>query len=120
MTGSSLPPGTHRRKFMRIRIGYDLGFDVPRPTAMVLMLFVRPEREPTLEAPEAVRIEPAVPIEHFVDGFGNHCGRLVAPAGPLRITNHAVVRDSGLHDEARPDAQQHPVDELPPNVLQYL
>src|ERR1051326_2592794 len=81
------------RTAMLIRIGYDLIFDVPAPTVMLLMLRVHPSREPSLRAPERIRIDPGVPVQELTDGFGNRCGRLLAPAGRLRIRNDAIVQD---------------------------
>ena len=70
---------------MEIRIGYELTFDVPRPTSMLLMLYLHPERASTLARSERVTIEPATRVEDFVDWFGNRAARIVADAGPLRI-----------------------------------
>ena len=60
---------------MRIRIGHELVFEVPQPTPMLLMLYVRPEVAPALQQPEGIVVEPAVPVESFVDWFGNRGAR---------------------------------------------
>ncbi|MDB5334115.1 MAG: transglutaminase-like enzyme predicted cysteine protease [Phycisphaerales bacterium] len=105
---------------MRIRIGYDIIFNLPAPTPMHLMLYVHPTRFPTLRGPEALRIDPYVPTSLYVDDFGNTCGRIVAMAGQVRFTNEAVVEDSGMPDAFDPSAQQHLVDDLPAEVLRFL
>jgi transglutaminase-like putative cysteine protease len=105
---------------MLIRLGYDLQFEVPAPAALLLLLFVHPSRSADLRRPDRVRVEPAVPVEEFTDTFGNRCGRLLAPAGTLRLWNDTVVEDSGAPDAVVPDAVQHPVEELPPETLPYL
>jgi transglutaminase-like putative cysteine protease len=87
---------------------------------MVLMLRVHPSRDASLCAPEAVRLEPELPLEEFVDGFGNRCGRIVAPSGTLRIQNDALVGDTGELDPIEPLARQHPVQELPVDTLPFL
>ncbi len=46
--------------------------------------------------------------------------RIVAPAGTLRLWDDAIVEDNGQPDVVAPDAPQHPVEELPTNVLSYL
>ena len=51
-----------------------------------------------LVRPENFRIEPALPVEDYFDGFGNHCGRVDAPAGVIRFLNDAVIRDPGELD----------------------
>jgi transglutaminase-like putative cysteine protease len=105
---------------MLIRLGYELLFDVPAPAAMLLLLFVHPSRSADLRRPDRVRVEPALPLEEFTDTFGNRCGRILAPAGTLRLSNDTVVEDSGAPDPVVPDAAQHPVEELPPETLPYL
>jgi transglutaminase-like putative cysteine protease len=103
-----------------IRIGYELIFDAPAPVPMLLMLSVHPSREPTLRRPDRLRTEPEVPRADYIDGFGNRCTRIVAPAGRLRLWADGVVEDSGEPDAVRPEAAQHPVEELPPEVLPFL
>jgi transglutaminase-like putative cysteine protease len=105
---------------MLIRLGYEIAFDLPAPTPMLLMLHVHPSRADTLREPDRVRVEPAVPVEEFSDAFGNRCGRILAPAGALRLSNDTLVEDSGLPDPVCPEAAQHPVEELPPEVLPFL
>ena len=80
---------------MRIRIGHELVFEVPRPTAILLMLYAHPDATATLEEPERLAVEPALPVEDFVDWFGNRAGRLIAPAGTLRLRYDNVARDGG-------------------------
>jgi transglutaminase-like putative cysteine protease len=105
---------------MLIRVGYELRFNLPEPVPMLLLLHVHPSRAHTLLRPDRVRTEPAVPVEEFLDPFGNRCGRIVAPAVPLRLWNDTVVEDSGAPDPVCPEAEQHPVGDLPPDVLPYL
>jgi transglutaminase-like putative cysteine protease len=105
---------------MLIRIGFDLLFDVPGPAPMNLMLSVRPERCPTLLMPENLIVEPHTPVTFFSDSFGNCCGRMVAPAGKVRFTADAIVSDSGLPTPVSLNSIQHPVQDLPPECLQFL
>jgi transglutaminase-like putative cysteine protease len=105
---------------MRIRIGYELAFQVPAPTPMLLVLYVRPERAADLEQPEVVQVTPPTPIETYVDSFGNRVGRILAPAGLVRFYYDNVCRDSGLPDEVGTHAVQQPVTQLPTSMLQFL
>jgi transglutaminase-like putative cysteine protease len=105
---------------MLIRIGYELVFNLPTPTPMLLLLFTHPSRAADLRAPDRVRTEPELPVEEFIDPFGNRCGRIAAPAGKLRLWNHSLVRDSGERDPVCPDATQVPVENLPVEVLPFL
>jgi transglutaminase-like putative cysteine protease len=105
---------------MRIRIGYELVFDLPAPTAMLMVLRVRPERLGDLEQPEIVKTEPLLTIEPYTDLFGNACGRVMAPAGKIRFFYDNVCRDSGLLDEVGYNAIQHSIQDLPPETLKFL
>jgi transglutaminase-like putative cysteine protease len=105
---------------MLIRAGYEIGFDCPQPTPMILMLSVRPERRRDLLTPETLRATPGAQLRSYRDGFGNACHRLIAPEGRTAFRADFLIRDSGLPDERAPLALQHPVDELPDETLVYL
>jgi transglutaminase-like putative cysteine protease len=105
---------------IRIFVGSELSFEFPQPTPMIAMLNVHFSRYSDLERPDYLTTKPAVPIEDYRDTFGNWCARLVAPAGPFTLRTNTVVRDSGIPDQAYPDAVQHPVEQLPSDTLQFL
>ena len=105
---------------MFIRVGFDIEFDLPAPAPMLLMLNLHPSRVPTVVRPEALRVEPFTPVSFYYDAFGNSCGRLLAPAGLVRLANDAVVSDHGRPDEVRREANQHLIQDLPPDSLQFL
>ncbi len=105
---------------MQIRIGYDLGFEVPQPTAMQLMLYVHPDRAGTLRQPERIVVEPAVAVEDFVDWFGNRAARILAPAGHLRIRYDNVIDDAGRPDVPIDGLRLTPVHEMPAECWRYL
>jgi transglutaminase-like putative cysteine protease len=65
-------------------------------------------------------IEPALPVEDYFDGFGNHCGRVNAPAGVIRFLNDAIIRDPGELDAYAPEAPQLDVRETPVETLSFL
>jgi len=105
---------------MRIRCGYELSYDCPEPTPMMLMLSLRPEREKDLVTPQEMISEPAIPMRHYLDGFGNVCTRVLAPAGPIVFKADFVVEDSGAPDPDVSDQPQHEVQDLPDETLVYL
>lgn len=108
------------RKEMLIHVGYELLFEVPSPVPMLLKLYLHPSKAPEVKKPEHVNIEPDIPIEEFIDSFGNRMGRLVFPTGRVRLWNEAVVEDRGQPDVVNPSAQHHAVQDLPLEVLPYL
>lgn len=105
---------------MNIRIGYELVFDCPKPTPMILTLNVHASRAEDLQAPDLIQTSPAVPMTAYHDSYGNWCTRIVAPQGQLRLSTDAVIRDSGLPDDVAPTAPQHAVEVLPSDTLLYL
>jgi transglutaminase-like putative cysteine protease len=105
---------------MLIRVGCEIEFVFPEPTALILMLSLHPLRAPTIRKPEHLQVEPLVPITHYFDLHGNRCGRTVAPAGHVRFRNDAIVEDCGLPDLQVCDAPQVNVQDLPQEVLQFL
>jgi transglutaminase-like putative cysteine protease len=105
---------------MRIRFGYELIYDCPQPTPMILMLNVHFTRVSDMVVPDHLIVSPSIPISAYRDGFGNWCSRIVAPPGQLRLFTDAVVNDTGLLDEVALAAQQHAVQDLPEETLVFL
>ena len=105
---------------MKIRFGYELVFECPQPTPMILMLHAHPSRIHDLLRPDDMRFEPHVPFNLYHDSFGNTCTRIEAPTGRIRITTDALIQDSGAPDPVYPYAQEHPVSLLPEETLMYL
>ncbi|MET3891261.1 transglutaminase-like putative cysteine protease [Bosea sp. OAE506] len=105
---------------MKLRIGYELDYDFPQPTPLILMLNVHFSRFSDLETPDHMRITPSVPVSAYRDGFGNWCTRLVAPQGPMRITADAIIADSGLPEAQNRSAGQVPVEHLPEEAIVFL
>ncbi|WP_334164805.1 transglutaminase-like domain-containing protein [Phenylobacterium sp.] len=105
---------------MRIRAGYEISYDCPGPTPMLLMLNVRPERQADLETADTVLPDPDLPVRQYLDAFGNVCSRVMAPGGRITFRADFVIRDSGEPDPADVEAEQHPVEDLPDSVIEYL
>ena len=105
---------------MMLRLGYDLTYDCPNPTPMILALNVHFTRVSDMITPDHVHANPSVPMAGYRDGFGNWCTRIVAPAGRTRLYTDAVIRDSGLLEPVVPEAVQHPVQDLPEDTLAFL
>jgi transglutaminase-like putative cysteine protease len=105
---------------MQIRVGYELHYEFPQPTPVILALHVHHSRASDLARPDHMITTPAVPTAAYRDGFGNWCTRLVAPKGHFRITSEAIVNDSGNVDAVFPEAMQHQVQDLPEETLVFL
>jgi transglutaminase-like putative cysteine protease len=105
---------------MLIRVGFEVAFDSPAQTAMLLVLYLHPSRAPTVRKPERLTVEPQVAINEYIDSFGNRCGRVFVPAGRVVFRNDAIVDDCGLPDLQVPNALQYNVQDLPAEVLMFL
>jgi transglutaminase-like putative cysteine protease len=105
---------------MQIKAGYTLGFECPKPTPMLLVLNIHPSRRVDLLTPQVLTYSPQVQSRDYVDGFGNVCTRLVAPAGRLTVSTSFEIYDSGARDVVALDAAQHDIGDLPDDVLVFL
>jgi transglutaminase-like putative cysteine protease len=105
---------------MKIRAGYEIAYDCPQPTPMIVMLSVHPSRTPDLITPDRLRLNPAIAANAYRDGFGNICHVLHAPAGRITLSTDFLISDSGVPDEVALDAKQHALERLPVETLVYL
>src|SRR5260370_38692602 len=105
---------------MKIRVGYEIAYDCPQPTPMLLVLSVHPSRHADLVTPHRIAFDPPIASADYHDGFGNLCTRILAPAGALTISSDHIVADSGTPDIVAPEAEPHPADRLPDDTLIFL
>jgi transglutaminase-like putative cysteine protease len=105
---------------MRIRAGFQITYECPRPTPMLLMVSVHPSRAADLETPDILHSDPPIEARPYFDQFGNICHRIVAPTGRLVLSADFMIADSGLADPQAPGAAQTSVEDLPDDVLVFL
>ena len=105
---------------MRIHTGFEITYDCPDPVPMMLTLSVHSSRRGDLETPDWVQTNPMVDVRQYIDGFGNICSRVLAPAGRFVISADFIIRDTGLVDDYAPDAIQVAAHNLPDDTLVYL
>jgi hypothetical protein len=105
---------------MKIRAGYEISYDCPQPTPMILTLSVYPSRTPDLLSWDRMLINPAIPVNTYHDSFGNFCHVIRAPVGRLTVSTDFLVQDTGEPDVIAPNAEQHDLENLPVEVLIYL
>ena len=110
------------RPHMYIKIGFDIKLAISSPMALIYLLHVHPSRRGDLLASETVYVEPYLPVDEYLDSFGNYCGRVNVLGGVQRVRfyGESIIRDSGLPDDANGLAAQHDMTELPPETLQFL
>jgi len=105
---------------MLIRAGYDIRFDTAVETPMMAMLSVHPSCHKALTTGHRIVASPDVPIYDYLDAFGNVCTRVTVPVGGLTLSCDFTIEVDGLPDPVSPDAIQHPVGDLPDDILIYL
>lgn len=105
---------------MELRLGYELQYEFPQPTPVLLTLNVHFTRVSDLITPDYILFNPSVPSSGYRDSFGNWCTRIVAPAGRMVISTDCTIRDSGQPDPACAATRQVPVENLPTEALQFL
>jgi transglutaminase-like putative cysteine protease len=105
---------------MQIRVGFEIAYNCLQETPMILMVNVHYSRAQDMVVADRLTTDPFVPVIAYRDGFGNWCSRIKAPIGRIRLSAHAVVRDSGLPDLQAFGAHQHEVVDLPEETLVFL
>jgi transglutaminase-like putative cysteine protease len=105
---------------LKIRIGYELVFESPQATPMMLALHVHSSRRGDLLVPDDIATDPPTPMTIYHDGFDNLCTRLTAPVGRMRLSTEAVIKDHGQPDAIAPGVTQVPVEMLPDDSLVFL
>src|SRR5579864_9181527 len=105
---------------MQLRIGYELIYNFPQPTPIILVVNIHDSRASDIVVPDGLTTEPFIPIMGYRDAFGNGCNRVLAPAGRLRLAADGVIRDNGQPDEIRYAARQDSVQDLPEENLVFL
>jgi transglutaminase-like putative cysteine protease len=105
---------------MQLRVGYELIYDCPQPTPMMLMLNIHHTRASDIVVPDCLTTNPSVPLTFYRDAFGNWCTRIVAPPGQIRLTSTAIVNDSGVPELRVLSTRQDAVEDLPEECLQFL
>jgi transglutaminase-like putative cysteine protease len=105
---------------MQIHVGYELIYDFPQRTPVIMVLGTHFSRASDIIVADHLMTDPSVPIHPYRDVFGNWCSRIVAPAGRMRLWADGVVNDTGQPDVIVPDAPQQAIEELPAETLNFL
>ncbi len=105
---------------MKIRAGYEIAYECPQPTPMILQVSVHPTRQPDLISWDGLQTDPLIPANTYHDTFGNFCHVVTAPAGRLTLSTDFLVQDNGELDPVVPGAMAHPLQELPVEALIFV
>jgi transglutaminase-like putative cysteine protease len=102
-----------------IRAGFEIAIRCDTETSLLCALSPRPEVRPVL-GDGAVRTDSRLPVQTYVDSFGNRLTRLENPGDLVTLTSDFVVEDSGEPDDVHPWAQRVPIGHLPAETLRFL
>ena len=105
---------------MKIHAGFDMSYDCPQPTPMILNVNIHFTRVSDLVGRDDLIVDPPTPMAAYRDSFGNWCTRMVAIEGRTRLSADVLVNDSGAPDVVVPQARQIAVPELPEETLLFL
>lgn len=112
---------------MLIQNEFDIQFSLPVATPMVAMLHLHPSLDGALRSGDELVVEHVdtdrtanIQPENYIDSFGNRCARFHAAPGGLRLCGRSLVETSDYPDWQPFNSPQHPVEELPADVLQFL
>ena len=105
---------------MLIQVDSEIAFVFPKPTVVVLMLYLHPSVAWKVRTPERLTVDPAVNISDYHDVYGNRCGRVFVPAGHVVFRHSAVVEDDGQPDPQVWGAYQSSMQELPDDTFMFL
>ncbi len=105
---------------MQIQIGYEIVFDCPKPTPMILALQIHYSRASDLVSPNYLLTKPSVPISYHRDFYGNLLSRIIAPQGKIHLSSESIINDSGKPNVIKQDAHQYSIENLPNDTLIYL
>jgi transglutaminase-like putative cysteine protease len=105
---------------MLIEAGFDIVFECPAQTPMLLQLRVHPSRDADLLTPDKIACDPILATRSYIDHFGNRVTRVEVPAGLVTFSSRFVIHDSGQPEETPPDVDMTPIADLPDDVLLFL
>ena len=105
---------------MKIRAGYEISYECPQPTPMIVSLSVYPDRISDLITADLMTLDPFVPANTYHDIYGNFCHVIRAPAGRMTMSADFLIQDDGQPDIYAPDAEAHELGSLPVEALLYL
>lgn len=103
---------------MHIRVGCEFQYDATWPAPTVLLVRARDD-DPHRILHERWMPEPDLSTHDYYDLYQNRCQRVTLPVGPSSLTYDAVVEISGEPDEVNTSAIQHPVEQLPDDVIVF-
>ena len=103
---------------VRVNVGCELRFNAPEQVSFIAQVLPRPDDAQEI-LDETRSVEPVDRSHEYLDGFGNRCWRIHAPAGDFTLRYDADVSITGEADPVAPEAAQLPPEQLPDELLAW-
>jgi hypothetical protein len=87
---------------MLIEAGYDIAFECPAQTPMLLQLNVHPSRDADLLTPDSINSDPPLATRSYIDHFGNRATRVEVRAGLVKFSIASSFTTSASPMKRRP------------------
>ena len=76
---------------MLVRFGFEISVQCAVPVPMTLALSPHSAFRARCIGSDRVQTEPHIPVDEYIDTFGNRMSRIVAPPGALTLWSDCVV-----------------------------
>jgi transglutaminase-like putative cysteine protease len=103
---------------MQVRVGCEFQYESQSPAPSLVLVEVHPDPDNTV-LEESWHSTPGIASHTYTDAWNNRVRRLILPTGPCTLRYEALVELSGDPAPVKPDAMQHPIEDLPDDVLVY-
>jgi transglutaminase-like putative cysteine protease len=107
-----------REGTLQVGVGCEFVCETSAPVAAVFVVQPLHDAGPRTLS-EDWASDPETASHDYVDVYGNRCRRLTLAPGTTTVRYDAAVETSSALDPFRPDAIEHPVQDLPDDVLAY-
>ena len=103
---------------MKLKASCTMTLSAPTDCPLVAMLRPRSGQAQRMVS-SGYTLQPSVPVNHYVDIYGNLCQRLIVPQGTMHMA-FEVTMEVEADIAVAPDAPSTPIHLLPDDVLLYL
>ena len=105
---------------MRVKIGCEFVYTSAGPSALIVLVRPRDQANNHKLLRETRELIPDVPVEEYIDIYGNHLWRIVTPDGQLTIRYDALAEVEPTPDPSLLHLPGTLVQDYPGDVLQFL
>lgn len=104
---------------MQVKIGCEMVYESESQTPVIMLVRPRDKYNHTLLS-ETRQVTPEIPVHEFVDHFGNHLWRFVAPPGQMTISYDALAEVPPTPDPIHAELGGVLAQDVPGEFLQFL